>query len=157
MMSFCKGIPFWNQSLLPIVIVLAGVADGFGLSIGIAMAGGDTNIALAETGSAFAILVNIFIIIVFLISTGYTSAIAKVSIKELLVGRVALVFWLGLIIIGLAVPGTISLTRILAGGDIPGFLLIIAVICHTVGAFSLKYCLLKVGIYRPLLPKISAY
>jgi hypothetical protein len=27
----------------------------------------------------------------------------------------------------------------------------------TAGAFALKYCLLKVGIHRPILPKVAAY
>jgi hypothetical protein len=34
---------------------------------------------------------------------------------------------------------------------------VFAIICHTIGAFSLKYGVLKVGIYRPLLPKAHAY
>jgi formate-dependent nitrite reductase membrane component NrfD len=158
MMNFCKGIPFWNQSLLPIVIVLAGVADGFGLAAGIGLAGGDTRmIALAETGSSYLLLLNIFLIIVLLMTANYTSAVAKVSTKELLTGREAVVFWVGLILIGLVIPGAISLTRILAGGEIAHVMIILAVICHTVGAFALKYCLLKVGIYRPLLPKVAAY
>ena len=31
-------------------------------------------------------------------------------------------------------------------------MLVTAIVCHTDGAFALKYCLLKVGIYRPILP-----
>jgi hypothetical protein len=31
--------------------------------------------------------------------------------------------------------------------------MIAAIICHTIGAFSLKYAILKVGIYEPILPK----
>ncbi len=36
-------------------------------------------------------------------------------------------------------------------------LLVFAIVCHTIGAFSLKYGVLKVGIYRPILPKVSVY
>jgi hypothetical protein len=35
--------------------------------------------------------------------------------------------------------------------------LIIAIVSHTIGAFSLKYCVLKVGIYRPIIPKACVY
>jgi len=158
MMNYCKGIPFWNQSLLPIVIVLAGVADGLGLAAGIGVANGDARmIALAETGGSYMLLANIFLIMILLISANYTSAVAKVSTKELLAGQSAPIFWGGLVLIGLIVPGAISLTRILAGGEVAHSLITVAVICHTVGAFALKYCLLKVGIYRPLLPKVAAY
>jgi polysulfide reductase chain C len=156
-MNYCKGIPFWNQGLLPIVFVLAGVADGFGLIMGIGLAGGDANVALAEMGSRYLLLVNIFIVVVYLISAGYTSAIAKISIKELISGPVAAAFWGGLIVLGLAVPGVISIVSLYQGGEAPSILLIAAIACHTLGAFALKYCLLKVGIYRPLLPRVAAY
>jgi hypothetical protein len=33
----------------------------------------------------------------------------------------------------------------------------VAVTCHTIGAFSLKYGVLKVGIYHPILPKAQKY
>jgi hypothetical protein len=54
------------------------------------------------------------------------------------------------------IPAVISIASIFSG-EASQVMLIIAIICHTLGAFALKYCLLKVGIYRPLLPKISAY
>ena len=34
-------------------------------------------------------------------------------------------------------------------------LLIVAIICHTIGAFALKYSVLKVGIYRSVLPGVA--
>lgn len=156
-MNYCKGIPFWNQGLLPVVFVLAGVADGLGLIMGIGLAGGDANVALAEMVSRYLILANVFLIVCYLISANYTSTISKLSINELIVGRVAFAFWFGLIILGLIIPAIISIVSMFSGGEASSILLITAIICHTLGAFALKYCLLKVGIYRPLLPKIAAY
>ena len=156
-MNYCKGIPFWNQGLLPIVFILAGVADGFGLAMGIGLAGGDANVALAETGSRYLLMINVLLIVVYLISAGYTSAVAKLSIQELLAGPSAFMFWGGLIILGLAIPAAVSVVSLFSGGEASSVLLIIAIASHTLGAFALKYCLLKVGIYRPLLPKVAAY
>jgi formate-dependent nitrite reductase membrane component NrfD len=156
-MNYCKGIPFWNQGLLPVVFILAGVADGLGLIMGIGLAGGDASIVAAETGSRYLILTNILLIICYMISANYSSAISKVSIKELIVGPVAFAFWIGLILLGLLIPGIISLASLVAGGQVSDIILLIAIVCHTLGAFALKYCLLKVGIYRPLLPRVSAY
>jgi formate-dependent nitrite reductase membrane component NrfD len=156
-MNYCKGIPFWNQGLLPVVFILAGVADGFGLAMGIGLAGGDANIGVAEMGSRYLLLVNAFIILVYLVSANYTSAIAKISIKELIVGRVAFAFWFGIIILGIIVPAAISLSSIFSGVEASILILIVAIVCHTLGAFALKYCLLKVGFYRPLLPKVAAF
>jgi formate-dependent nitrite reductase membrane component NrfD len=157
MMNVCKGIPFWNQGLLPIVFILAGVADGFGLIIGIGMAGGDANVAIAEAGTRIFLLVNIFLIIVYLISAGYTSVVAKISVRELLAGPLALIFWLGIVVLGILIPGVISLGGIFSNGVMSDSLLITAIVSHTLGAFALKYGLLKVGIYRPLFPRVAAY
>jgi formate-dependent nitrite reductase membrane component NrfD len=156
-MNYVKGIPFWNQGLLPVVIMLAGVADGFGLIMGVGLAGGDASVAWAEAGSRYLILLNILLIVVYLISAGYTSEVAKLSIRELVSGPSAFMFWGGLIILGLAVPAAISLVSLFRSGEASTILLIIAIAAHTLGAFALKYCLLKVGIYRPLLPKTAAY
>ena len=69
--------------------------------MGIGLAGGDANIAMAETGSRYLLLVNILLIIVYLISASYTSAVAKLSIKELIVGPCSLWFsGLGIIVLG---------------------------------------------------------
>jgi formate-dependent nitrite reductase membrane component NrfD len=156
-MNYVKGIPFWNQGLLPVVIILAGVADGFGLIIGIDLAGGDASIAWAEVGSRYLLMINVLLIVTYLISAGYTSAVAKLSIQELLKGPLAFVFWGGLIILGLAIPAAVSLVGLVGGEEASSVLLIVAIAAHTLGAFSLKYCLLRVGIYRPLLPKVGVY
>jgi formate-dependent nitrite reductase membrane component NrfD len=156
MMNFCKGMPAWNQGLLPIVFIFAGVADGLALIMGIGLAGGDASIAAAEFVSRYLLLINIFLIVCYLISVNYTSAVSKISISELTSGRTAIPFWGGLILVGLIIPAAISIVSMF-GAEASSMLLIIAVICHTVGAFALKYCLLKVGIYRPLLPRFAAY
>lgn len=155
-MNYCKGIPFWNQGLLPVVFILAGVADGFGLAMGIGLAGGDANVALAEAGSRYLLMINVLLIVVYLISAGYTSAVAKLSIQELLTGPSAFMFWGVLITLGLVIPAVISIVSFFSG-EASSVLLITAIASHTLGAFGLKYCLLKVGIYRPLLPKVGAY
>jgi len=78
------------------------------------------------------------------------------SVKELLVGRSALVFWIGVIVMGIILPMGISILSLFAGELSPP-LLVLAVITHTIGAFSLKYCVLKVGIYRPVLSKLPTF
>ncbi len=152
-MNICKGIPFWNQALLPVVFILAGVADGFGLAVAIGLGGGDANIALAEAGSRFLLIVNIVIIAAYLITARRTSAAAQQSVRELLAGRLSLAFWGGIIVLGIIVPMSIAFGSLFVHGNLPAQLLITAVIAHTIGAFALKYCLLKVGIYQPLLSK----
>ncbi len=155
-MNYVKGIPFWNQGLLPVVFILAGVADGFGLAMAVGLAGGDASVSWAETGSSYLLIINVLLIIVYLISARYTSEVAKISVKELLTGPSAFMFWGGLVTLGMVIPAAISVVSLFSG-EVPIVLLIIAIVTHTLGAFALKYCLLKEGIYRPLLPRVAAY
>ncbi|MBN1191506.1 MAG: polysulfide reductase NrfD [Dehalococcoidales bacterium] len=157
MMNYCKSVPFWNTGILPVVFVLAGVADGFGLIIAISLAGGGGDIAAAEMWSRITIGINAVIIVVYLISANYTSTIASLSVRQLLVGKAAVAFWLGLVVLGLVVPLAISVSSVFTETGVSSVLLITAVVCHSLGAYALKYCLLKVGIHRPILPRVGAY
>ena len=113
--------------------------------------------ATAETWSRVLLIINAFIIVVYLMSASYTSSVAKLSVREIIVGRVAVAFWLGIVVLGIVVPLAISVSSIYTGGETSSVLLITAIVCHTLGAFALKYCLLKVGIHRPILPRSAAY
>jgi sulfite dehydrogenase (quinone) subunit SoeC len=157
MMNYCKSVPFWNTGILPIVFILAGVADGFGLIMGISLAGGGGDITTAEAGSRIMLIVNIVIIIVYIISANYTSITSKISVRELISGMAAWAFWLGVIVLGIIVPLAISISSVFTESGVSAVILISALVCHTIGAFALKYCLLKVGIHRPLVQKAGAY
>ena len=169
-MSFCKSVPFWNTGLLPLIFLIVGVADGLALStvISTVTKSGDGMIlghleglepASLELYGLIAVITSVCLIIFYLVNANYQSVTAELSVKELIKGKVAAAFWLGLILIGLAAPLIISIVGLVSHTEATevSTLLIIATICHTIGAFSLKYCVLKVGIYRPLLPKASAY
>jgi formate-dependent nitrite reductase membrane component NrfD len=101
--------------------------------------------------------VNAFLIIVYLVNANYQSTTAELSVKELVRGHVAWVFWAGIVLLGIIVPLVISVVSYFTREEASTGLLIFAIVCHTIGAFSLKYGVLKVGIYRPILPKSAAY
>ncbi len=150
MLSFCKSMPFWNTGLLPIVIVNAGIADGLALIMGIGLYTGGVDILTLEAVTRILLLVNILLISTYLMNSTYRSDTAKLSSKELVSGNLAFPFWLGVVFLGILVPLAISLIGYF-GSEVSHSVLIVAIICHTVGAFALKYCILKVGIYKPLL------
>lgn len=150
MMSFCKSVPFWNTGLLPIVIFNAGIADGLALLIGIGLFTGGVDIMMLESVTRILLLVNILLIATYLLNATYRSDTAGFSSKQLLTGKVAIPFWLGVITLGILIPLVVSLAGYIVG-DIGHIALIGAIVAHTIGAFALKYCILKVGIYQPLL------
>lgn len=155
-MSYCKSVPFWNTGMLPIVFVIMGLADGLGLVMGIGLITGGVDFHAIEAASRIFLLINAMLIGTYLINASYQSITADYSVKQLIVGRVAVVFWLGVIILGIVVPAVISIISLYAAELSPP-LLVIAIISHTIGAFSLKYCVLKVGIYRPILSRVPVY
>ena len=155
-MSYCKSVPFWNTGLLPIVFVIMGVADGLALLMGISLVTGDVNLEALESVSRIALIINAMLIFAYLLNARYQSTTAGLSVRDLTVGRTAPVFWMGIVVLGITVPLAISIASVFTG-EATSPLLIAAVICHTIGAFSLKYAVLRVGIYRPILPKVAVF
>ncbi|NLA73907.1 MAG: hypothetical protein GX846_00240, partial [Deltaproteobacteria bacterium] len=105
-----------------------------------------------EYASRIVLGVNAVLLGTYLMNASYHSSTAELSVRELLVGRVAVIFWLGIVFFGIVMPLAISFISMFTG-DITTLLLVIAIIGHTAGAFALKYSILKVGIYKPILPK----
>ena len=149
MLSFCKSVPFWNTGLLPVVIMNAGIADGLALVIGVGLFTGGVDIHTLEAITRILLLVNILLIATYLMNATYSSDTAKLSSKELITGKVAVHFWVGVILMGILIPLAASLAGYFVEVGRP--ILYVSIIAHTIGAFALKYCILKVGIYKPLL------
>ena len=156
MMSYCKSVPFWNTGLLPIVIFNAGIADGLALIMATGLFTGGVDFHALEYVSRIVLGINALLLGTYLMNASYHSTTAELSVKELLVGRVASIFWLGIVLFGIAIPLVISFASMFTGAATDP-LLIAGIICHTAGAFALKYCILKVGIYKPILPKSIVY
>ncbi len=156
-MSYCKSVPFWNTGLLPIVFLLMGVADGLALIMGVGLVTGEEVIPTAESATRIMLIINSLLIVAYLVNANYQSTVAELSVRELIRGHLAWVFWLGIVILGIIVPFGISVGSYFTGQEATTGLLVFAIVCHTIGAFSLKYGVLKVGIYRPLFPRTPAY
>ena len=156
-MSYCKSVPFWNTGLLPIVFLFMGVADGLALAMAVGLVAGQEVVQTAESATRIMLILNSLLIVAYLVNANYQSETAELSVKVLVRGHIAWVFWVGIVILGIIVPFAISVGSYFTGEEASLGLLVFAIVCHTIGAFSLKYGVLKVGIYRPLLPKAQAY
>ncbi len=147
-----KGVPFWNSILLPVLFVLCGILGGFGLSVVIALAGGDVNLAAAEWGSRILLIANALVIIVYLFQAEHREEVGKQSVMEQLRGNNAPIFWGGIVTLGIVIPLAIAVTSLVAG-EITSGLLVFGVVCEIIGGLSLRYCVLKAGAYKPLVAK----
>jgi formate-dependent nitrite reductase membrane component NrfD len=150
-MNYVNGIPLWNTALLPMLFVISGALDGFGLVLVIALGDGSIDIMVAEAGSRVLLIVSALLITLYLWSATYTGSTGRYSVIELIRGNIAPVFWVGVVLCGIVIPIVVAFSSYLAG-EVSAPLLIMGVVCDTIGAFSLKYCILKAGIYSPLIP-----
>jgi formate-dependent nitrite reductase membrane component NrfD len=153
-MSYCKSVPFWNTAMLPMIILLAGVADGFALILVVGLADASVDIAAAETVSRILLAANIIMMAAYVWNATYQSKTARYSALLLVKGALAWWFWLGVVILGMVIPLVISSLSLFAGEATTG-LLITAIVLHTAGTVVLKYILLKAGVHTPLLPTLS--
>ena len=63
-----KAVSLWNSPLLPVLFVTWGLMGGFGLSVIIALYGGQIDLHAAETGTWLLVL-NAFLLLVYLWTT----------------------------------------------------------------------------------------
>jgi formate-dependent nitrite reductase membrane component NrfD len=154
-MSYCKSVPFWNTAMVPLILIFAGIADGFALMLAVGMADASVNIPAVELGSRIVLTTNIIIMASYVLNATYQSKTAKYSAMLLIKGKLALSFWVGVAFLGMIVPLTISVSSLYTGAASSG-LLITAIASHTIGAVALKYVLLKAGVHNPLLPATTS-
>ncbi len=150
-LSCLTGVPFWNNGLLPVLFLACGITGGLGLALAIALAGGDMPLAAVETGAQYMLLIFPLLLVMYIWSATYAQPAGKASVAELLTGRTLPWFWGGLIVCGLVIPGAISAYALVAG-EVSHAWLSLSVVCEVIGGLSLRYCILKVGIYHPLIP-----
>jgi len=143
--GYVGAIKLWNSAIIPILFVIAGVAGGLALlmviSLGNSSLSTDVAVALRVALIAYAVCVAIY-----LWMATYESTAARDSAMRILKGGVASVFWLLVILLGIAVP----IIMLFAASS--SAVLIIAGIMVIIGGVALRYSILKAGVYSPLVP-----
>lgn len=150
-MNYIHAIPFWNSAILPLLFLSCGVLDGLGLILTMGLFKGNIDMMAAEAGTRVLLIINAFLITTYLWGATYMGPTGNRSVREVIKGRIAPILWGGVILCGILIPFGISILSYFVG-EASVTLLIIAVACEMVGAFSLKYILLKGALYSPLIP-----
>jgi formate-dependent nitrite reductase membrane component NrfD len=146
-----KAVPFWNSSLLPLLFVLCGILGGFGISVLIAINGGNVTLSTAEAWSRWLLIANALLIVIYLWQAAGRETTGKESVMEQIRGSSALVFWVGIVLLGIIIPLVIAfvgMTTEMAPG-----ILVFGVACEIVGGLALRYNVLKAGAYSPLIAR----
>ncbi len=149
-----KAVPFWNSSLLPLLFVLCGILGGFGIAVIISINGGNVNLATAEAWSRWLLIANALLIAIYLWRAAGRDTTGKQSVMEQIRGSSALVFWVGIVILGIIIPLIIAFLGYVIEHMAPG-ILVFGVACEIIGGLALRYNVLKAGAYSPLVARPS--
>jgi formate-dependent nitrite reductase membrane component NrfD len=153
-MNYVNGIPLWNTALLPILYVVSGLWGGAEVTLGIALGSGAIGIGPAiEEWIRLLLIGFIFLIPVYLMSVRYTSSAGQVSVRHMVLSEWSPLFWIGVIILGMAVPLTAVISSLLTGLEGASVaLLYAAILSGLIGDLAMRYLILKCGMYAPLIP-----
>jgi formate-dependent nitrite reductase membrane component NrfD len=150
-LSYVRGVRFWNSAIVPILFVTCGMVGGFAIMLLISLAGNYAQIAVLENIIRIALVVYALILAVYLWNATYTDSTARESVTRLVRGNMALIFWIGVILLGIVIPVAISASSYITA-EASSALLLTAAVSEIIGGLALRYVVLKAGIYTPLLP-----
>ena len=154
-MNYVNGIPLWNTALLPVLYAVSGIWGGAGVALGTALATGavsTTGVSIEEWARMLLIAYAV-LLAVYLVSVRYTNLIGKVSVRGIVSGRYWPLMWLVVVLLGLIFPIAVVITSYATGiENMPSTILYISILCELVGDLTMRYLLLKQGVYAPLVP-----
>jgi formate-dependent nitrite reductase membrane component NrfD len=145
--GYVNGIKFWNSAILPVLVVVGGLAGGAAILMAIAAS---TSVAAFDTIQSFAQLILVFYIVALFIHlwvSTYSSPEAKDSAMMLLKGDMAGLFWILIILVGFIVP--LVLEFVAGAGS--SALLIVSAVLVLLGNLVMRYSIIKAGRYAPLI------
>ncbi len=145
-----RPISFWNNPLLPILFVSVSIASGISLAEIIHTFSPQDigNPELLKAAGPWGVSITALLLFVYLAGNFYSSVTAKESLTYLLKGPLALLFYGGVVFLGLLLPLVIFILVHFA--MVPSSALAIAGISELIGAFILRYSILKVGMSAPV-------
>lgn len=120
LLALVQAIPFWHQPMLPVLFVLSALSTGIGavfVALGIARlvrpaAFSDPAAEKAVHGLGAVdlpiIVAELLILFSMMFIMGSTDTVASTSVAFIVSGAYAVPFWLGIVIVGLLVPGILE-------------------------------------------------
>jgi polysulfide reductase chain C len=146
--GFVNGIKFWNSALMPVLVVIGGLAGGSAILLAVAAYTSIADFSLIQNLARFTLVLYAASIFIHLWVSTYSSPVAKNSAKLLLSGSLALLFWVVIILVGVVVP---LIIESFFGGDAK-VLLIVSAAMMLLGNLAFRYAIIKAGRYMALVP-----
>jgi formate-dependent nitrite reductase membrane component NrfD len=146
-----KAIPFWRTRLLPALYIAYGLRGGAALLLTAAAFGGNGfDVEAVEAIKTWVVASTGVLILLYLVAGSRAGSAARASVAQLIAGRISPAFYGGTVAVGILVPLGLALTRDAFG--IPELIVLGTIgLASLVGDFYVKYCVVKAGVYVPLM------
>lgn len=156
LLGVVRAVPFWNTPMLPFLFLVSALLTGSGallVALWLQKLIRPVSTAEAEQISASEHLlgwvglvligVELLVLFFFLFIMGGAQSVAAQSAQYLLGGAFAVAFWIGLVIVGLIVPGLLEAWSLRSQKGVG--LWPLAGLCLLVGGILLRYAILSAG------------
>jgi formate-dependent nitrite reductase membrane component NrfD len=156
-MNYVNGIPLWNTAMLPILYVISGLWGGAEVTMGFASVTGATLTSTPLHEWIVILLIGFILLIpIYFMSVRYTSQTGQVSVRYMVLDKWSWLFWIGVVVLGMAIPLTAVVNSFVVGPEAtPATLLYGAILSGLVGDLAMRYLILRCGVYSPLIPSSS--
>jgi formate-dependent nitrite reductase membrane component NrfD len=146
--SYVSCIKFWHSAIMPVLFIVAGLTGGAAILMIINGVTGAIRFETLRNFSIAILLVYAVIIAMHLWVSTYNSATAHNSVKTIVRGSLAGIFWTVIVLIGIVIP----VVFMLVANAHSHVLFILGTACVLSGNLALRYVILKAGMYPSLLP-----
>jgi formate-dependent nitrite reductase membrane component NrfD len=143
--GYVNGIKFWNSAMMPILVVLGGLAAGSAVLLAAGSVAGDSLDSIKVLARGALVFYAIAIFVHLWVST-YSSPSARDSALLLLKGSLAGMFWLAIILVGVVVPLILEFVGLGTTA-----IVIISAVLVLAGNLTLRYAIIKAGRYNTLI------
>ncbi|HTY82075.1 MAG TPA: NrfD/PsrC family molybdoenzyme membrane anchor subunit [Dehalococcoidales bacterium] len=145
--GFVGGIKFWSSGILPILVVIGGLAGGSAILMSIMAYDSSSSFNVVQNLARFMLAGYAIALFVHLWVSTYNSEEAKDSALLMLKGNLAGLFWALIIVVGVIVPLVLDFV---AGAN-STVLLIVSAALVLMGNLVMRYSVIKAGLYTPLI------
>lgn len=147
LIGYVRAIPLWGSALMPIFFVVSGFLGGAAL----ALAGRMNNPAVLQLVQIL-VLVYAAVVIVYLWNAWNQLGADRYSVSRMIRGggMVSVIFYLGVVILGILWPVATVIISFVSNADLT-ILLAVAIAGVLIGDLSMRYLIMKCGTYTPLI------